>query len=84
MQQRKLQYSAPEESPNFSPLSFCLKFVDDGFGTRKSLQFEAIDASKALFIAQKEAPNRRAELWCDGRKVCNICHTEAGIWEIRY
>lgn len=82
MQEQILKDPAPDTSAGFSLPSYCLKFADDGLGSRKELQFEAINASKALLVAQEEASNRRAELWCDGRKLCNISHTGAGVWEV--
>lgn len=82
MQQQTLKCSVTDEANPFSLPTYSLKFIDDGVGKSKSLDFEASNASKALILAQNEASNRRAELWCDGRKLCAISRNEAGVWEI--
>lgn len=84
MRHQNNKYSVHADSSYPSSLTYCLKFADDGFGSQKDLQFEAISAVKALLLAQTESSNRRAELWCDGRKLCVISCTEAGFWEIRH
>jgi hypothetical protein len=63
--------------------TYRLKFSDDGRGLQKDVEFEAEDAAEALMIAHKEASNRWAELWRDGRKLCTIQRTEQGVWELQ-
>lgn len=66
-----------------SPIhTYRLKFSDDGRGVPKDVEFEAPDAAMALLIAQREASNRSAELWCDGRRLCTIRRSNLGVWEI--
>jgi hypothetical protein len=73
------QHSASLPSTN---QTYRLKFFDDAHGVAKDIEFEAKDASRALIIAHREARNRSAELWCDGRKTCTIRRLKADAWEI--
>jgi hypothetical protein len=56
--------------------------MDDGKGLPKEVEFEAQDAATALVIAHKEASDRSAELWCNGRKLCTIKRSAQDFWEI--
>ena len=63
--------------------TYRLKYKDDGRGLQRDIEFEAYDASMALAIAHREAEDRWAELWRDGRKLCTIRRTGHDVWEIR-
>jgi len=63
--------------------TYRLKFKADGRGLQRDIEFEAPDASMALAIAHREAADRWAELWRDGRKLCTIRRTGHDVWEIR-
>jgi hypothetical protein len=65
-----------------TPHTYRLKFSEDSRGVAKDIEFEAHDAARALIIAQMEASNRSAELWCDGQKLCSISRTLYGAWQI--
>ncbi len=63
--------------------AYCIKLTEDGHHAEKKLEFEAHDAAKAICLVHNEAPNRIAELWCDGRKICSMMRSEIDLWEIR-
>ena len=63
--------------------TYRLRFMDDGRGVPKEVEFEAQDAATALVIAHNEASDRSAELWCDGQKLCTIRRSAKDVWEIR-
>lgn len=72
------------ERPNGTSIKrYRITFLEDGRGSQKDVDFEAQDAATALVIAHKEASNRSAELWCDGRKLCTIKRAREDFWEIR-
>jgi len=81
---QKSRLSLFGEKPNSTSIkTYRMKFMEDGRGPQKDVEFEAQDAATALAIAHKEASNRSAELWCDGRKLCTIKRTAEDYWEIR-
>ena len=49
-----------------------LRFNRDGAHEPKTIRFDAEDASMALILAHRQAPDRSAELWRDDRKLCSI------------
>jgi hypothetical protein len=49
-----------------------LRFANDGERPAKTVRFAAPDASMALILAHRHAPDRPAELWQDDRKLCTI------------
>ena len=60
-----------------------LKFPEEPSGRpAKDVEFSAADGAEALIIAHEEARTRSAELWCDGRKLCEIRRDEREVWEI--
>jgi hypothetical protein len=54
--------------------TYRLVLADDGRRSAKDVEFEADDFEVALWLAQKQALGRSAQLWCDGKLV----HT---VWE---
>lgn len=52
--------------------SYSLRFSNDGGGEPLCYDFDAEDAGLALAIAQKEAAERAAQLWSEGRMLCTI------------
>lgn len=64
---------------------YTLKFVGDVLRKPKFIEFEADDPAKALEIAHYEAPDRSAELWSGGKKLCTIRRDPVGteeFWEV--
>jgi hypothetical protein len=61
---------------------YTLRFLDDGAGVEKRIEFDAADAGSALEVAGGEAPNRNAELWEGTKRLCTIRRTEAAVWRI--
>lgn len=61
---------------------YTLKFLDDGVGVEKRIEFDAADAGRALDVAKCEAPNRNAELWEGTKRLCTIRRAEAAFWRI--
>jgi len=51
---------------------YSLIFRADGVGPDKRIEFYGEDPGRALHIAQRQAGDRRAELWKDGEKLCTI------------
>lgn len=49
-----------------------LRFGQDGVHGPKTIRFDADDASMALILAHRQAPDRSAELWRDDQKLCSI------------
>jgi len=49
-----------------------LRFARDDLHEPKTIHFEAEDASMALILAHRQAPDWPAELWRDDSKVCSI------------
>jgi hypothetical protein len=49
-----------------------LRFAKSGIHNAKTIRFEADDASMALILAHRHAPDRPAELWRDEQRVCSI------------
>ena len=64
---------------------YTLVFANEGVEPRKVVEFDAVDAAAALIYAHREAPDRSAELWGSGRKLCRIRRipvSEDSLWEI--
>ena len=61
---------------------YVLKFSDDGLGVEKRIEFDAADPGSALAVAAGEAPNRKAELWEESRRLCTIRRSETAVWRI--
>ena len=59
-----------------------LRFFDDGNSLTKEVEFEALDATQALFIAYNEASEHSAELWREEQKLCTIRRDGSGTWVI--
>jgi hypothetical protein len=76
------RHSTSQMNSSHTLHTYRLKFMDDSRGLAKDIEFEASDAAHALIIAHKEASNRSAELWRDGKKVCTIRRIGEDIWEI--
>lgn len=82
--QRSINRNAVNTSTNDPGIhTYRLKFFDDRSGPHKDVEFKAVNAAKAISIAQAEASSRSVELWCDGSKVFTIMRTKDGVWEIR-
>ncbi|GFM30678.1 hypothetical protein [Novosphingobium sp. PY1] len=62
--------------------TYQLKFTDDNAGVGKTVEFRAPDASEALIVARKEAPDRDAELWQEGRLLCHLRRSKEEVWLI--
>lgn len=62
---------------------YTLKFHEDRHGPAKDIRFEATDPGAALLFAQKEAPERPAELWDGSRKICTLTQSGSGVWELK-
>ncbi len=64
--------------------TYRLKYVDDGFGVAKEIEFDAANSAQALYFAQKETRGRSAELWRDGSRLCTLRRSPgaADLWEI--
>lgn len=64
---------------------YTLVFAKEGVEPRKVIEFDAVDAASALIYARRESPDRSAELWGGGRKLCRIRRipvSEDSLWEI--
>lgn len=64
---------------------YTLVFAKEGVEPRKVIEFDAVDAASALIYAHRESPDRSAELWGGGRKLCRIRRipvSEDSMWEI--
>jgi hypothetical protein len=63
---------------------YSLRFIEDGIGAAKLVEFEAHDASRALTLAHMEAAGRAAELWRGDRKLCTLKRTgrRGEIWQV--
>ena len=46
----------------------------------KDINFLAADAHEALVIAHREASDRPAELWRDGKKLCHLAEASDSVW----
>lgn len=62
--------------------TYKLVYADDGIGSARKVEFEAVDAAHALIVAQREACGRRAQLWADTRLLCNLSRTSGAsdLW----
>ena len=60
--------------------TYKLKFQEDGAGAGKTLEFSASDASEALLVASKEAPDRTVELWQGDQRLCRLERTKEDVW----
>lgn len=64
---------------------YTLVFAHEGKEPRKVVEFDAVDAAAALIYAHKESPDRSAELWGGGRKLCRIRRipvSDDSLWQI--
>lgn len=61
--------------------TYTLKYFDDAVGLEKRIEFKAAHAGGALVVAKNEAPDRHAELWEDGRRIC-ILYRREDVWQI--
>ena len=52
--------------------TYRLKLAEDGRRNAKDVEFEAEDFAVALWVAQKQALGRSAQLWCDGTLLHSI------------
>ncbi|WP_132386059.1 hypothetical protein [Novosphingobium sp. PhB165] len=57
---------------------YTLKFLDDGNGGARRLDFGASDLAEALIVAHRKAAKCTAELWQGARKLCTIRREGAG------
>ncbi len=62
--------------------TYRLVFPKDRKREAQVIEFDAADAGEALIIAHREATERSAELWCDGKCHCTIRRDEADFWQI--
>jgi hypothetical protein len=54
---------------------------EEGEGTTRSIDFDALGPDSALFRAEKECRGREAELFEDGRSLGRIkCAAKGGYW----
>ena len=63
--------------------TYRLKFAPHDGECRKDIEFEAMDAYRAILLIQKAAKNSPVELWRDGCKLCSISLREDGLWELQ-
>ncbi|WP_395331828.1 hypothetical protein WBP06_03315 [Novosphingobium sp. BL-8H] len=61
---------------------FTLRFPEHRHGPAKDIQFEAVDPGAAFLLAQREAPERPAELWEGTRKICTLTQGAGGVWQL--
>jgi len=62
--------------------TFMLKLPCNDTGFSKEFEFEADDAFQAFKIAHEHAGHKRAELWCNGLRICIIEESASGFWQI--
>lgn len=62
--------------------AYRLKFHDDGADPGPELEFESLDAYRALVVAHDLAGTRTADLWCDGREICTIRRVVEEVWQV--
>ncbi len=65
---------------------YTLVFANHRDEARKVVEFDAVDAAAALVYAHNESPNRSAELWSGGRKLCHIRRIPVAgdnVWQIQ-
>ncbi len=61
---------------------YTLKFIESRGDPAREIRFEAVDPGGALVLAQREAPDRPAELWEGARRLCTLTQTTGGTWKI--
>ncbi len=63
--------------------TYKLIYTDDGIGVAQTIEFDAGDPGSALTIADRQAPNRSAELWCEHERLCTIRRSKTGFWAVQ-
>lgn len=62
-----------------------LILLETGSSPEDVITFEAADSVAALVHAHKESPNRSAELWCGGNRLCQLRRkpvSEEDLWAV--
>ena len=54
----------------------------DAAEQEEAMKFEADDVCDALLVLQEKEPPRRAELWEDGRKLCQLARRRVDTGDI--